>query len=206
MNKRLLFIGIDSIFKNIFFLAKSNIYFILFSLRGGIVLGVFPALVSLLETIRVYDMEESSFTIKSIFREKYKIKWKEANIVGWILTLVGIALYSNYVILINNLGKYSFYTTFSYFVLLYIYFSVAVWVFPLVLFKKDSIVKQLLNSIIIGVVYFPYTLTLFAILFLSLYLSLQFPSLLLFFTGSAISFLVLLISKKPLSDVTNTVT
>lgn len=71
-----------------------QVYFILYSLRGGVILGVFPSFLSLVRVISTFFYDDSPDEPTYVFKKTYKEVFKTANIVGWIfVSFVGLLIF-----------------------------------------------------------------------------------------------------------------
>lgn len=80
-------------------------YFICYSLRGGIILGVFPSFIALIDILSKKFYKEDGEVLSYLFKKSYKENFKKSNQVGWVLLLFGTILVFDYYInknFINN--------------------------------------------------------------------------------------------------------
>ena len=80
-------------------------YFIFYSLRGGIVLGVFPSFMAIIDILSIKFYREDDEVLRYLFKKSYKENFKKSNQVGWTLLLSGVILFFDYYInknFINN--------------------------------------------------------------------------------------------------------
>src|SRR5699024_2314882 len=74
-------------------LAYVNILWILFSIIGLIFLGFFPSLSSLFTVISKWVKKDKEFSIFGTYWTTFRAEFIKANILGYILLLVGFILY-----------------------------------------------------------------------------------------------------------------
>lgn len=73
-------------------------YFIMYSLRGGIILGVFPSFLAVVDIISSKLYKDDSYILSYLFKNTYKENFKKANQVGWVILLAfTILLYDYYI-------------------------------------------------------------------------------------------------------------
>lgn len=179
---------IDITFQWITRLAMLNFCWILFTIRGFGVLGLFPATVASLGIARKWIMGEHNLKIFVTFNKTYRKEFLLSNAVGWILTLIGWLLYLNYYLLVNANERFPIITIFAFYILIFIYVLVVMWIFPLISYYDSNIIEYFKNSIIIGISKLHITIVILYILFTIGYYSLEFPALLIFMTVSIASF------------------
>lgn len=184
MKQNRIFNGLDSFFNIIYYLAKLNIFFWAYTVRGCVVFGIFPSFAALIDVVGIGDIQEVSVRAKKEYKKSYKKHFSKANKLGAILSLSGLILFSNYLVLSSNQAVYSIFTVFGFFTLLILFFSLAVWVFPLINTSDLSVLKLLKLSAIIGVTQLHFTLAAWLSIFFISYLSLTFPALIVFFSFS----------------------
>src|SRR5699024_398229 len=92
---------LDTILTWITRLAFVNFLWILFSILGLFVGGIFPATIAALGVSRKWLMSERDIPILKTFKELYRRDFVASNILGWILTLIGILLYINFRVILN---------------------------------------------------------------------------------------------------------
>lgn len=201
MKHKRIFGSVNNLFQWVYDLAVLNIYFIIFILRGFVLFGVFPAFVSLLHQCRVLFFENKDISIRENFKAVFKEEFKQANIVGWGLSIFGGVLYLNYKILQVVKHEVPYFMIFSFYTVIFIYIVIALWIFPLISYHHNSIKKHLFSALVLGITNIFNTILILSFTFLLVYGSLSFPAIILFFTGSAFSVLLLLFTKKVISEI-----
>src|SRR5699024_242985 len=192
---------LNTSFTWIYNLAAINLYFLILVFRGLIIMGYFPALLSVLRNIKKVINGKTDIISWKLFKEVYKEEFKEANIVGWIMVILGSVLYVNFKIIQLYKEKISIYIIFSYYVILLLYIVIGTWIFPILANYYDSLSSYFFNALVLGLTHLHVTIFFVVITFSIIYISLSFPALLLFFTTSVISFIWVYISIKPLKKI-----
>lgn len=190
MKKNKLFNSLDSFFNIIYYFAKLNLYFILYTLRGGILLGLFPSFVSLYKIMSIGDINDTTISTRKEFKNNFKNYFYKANIVGAVLTFLFIVLTGNYLVLMSNQGDYSVYIVFAYLTILILYSSLTVWIFPLMSSMEFPVTHYFKMALVVGITQIHYTLAVWIMILTTLYISLSFPAVILFFTVSLIAFIL----------------
>lgn len=80
-------------------------YFICYSLRGGIILGVFPSLMAVIDILSIKFYKEDDEVLSYLFKKSYKENFKKSNKVGWTLLLSGVILFFDYYINKNYINN-----------------------------------------------------------------------------------------------------
>jgi len=174
----------DVFFRWVTRLAFVNVLWILFSILGLGVAGIFPATVAGLGITRKWLMGEKEIPIWKAFKTYFKSNFLKANLTGWLLSVIGVVLYLNYHVINQMTGDYLFISIFAFYLVVFFYFLIVIWVFPLLSHYEATIRQQIKNAFILGVGKIHYSLLMLLWLFVVLYISLEFPSALIFFTFS----------------------
>ncbi|MFO3716407.1 YesL family protein [Anaerococcus cruorum] len=80
-------------------------YFICYSLRGGIILGVFPSFMAVIDILSIKFYKEDDEVLSYLFKKSYKENFKKSNQVGWVLLLSGALLIFDYYINKNYINN-----------------------------------------------------------------------------------------------------
>lgn len=165
-------------------LALLNILWIIFSIKGLLVAGIFPSTIAALSISRKWQEGEKDIPIWKTFKKIYRKEFLSSNILGWAIALMGLLLYLNFLIISNTDEEISIFIIVAFYLLTFIYITMIIWAFPLLSHYNGSIVQHLRNAVVLGVVKIPYTLAILLLLFGISYLSLEFPGMIPFFTVS----------------------
>jgi uncharacterized membrane protein YesL len=175
-------------------LAYVNLLWILFTLLGGIVLGIMPATVSLFTITRKWIMGEVDCEVFKLFWKTYKRNLIKANMLGIFLVAAGFALflyYQSLQILPEQLSQIL--QVFFYSILLILGVIVA-FIFPIFVHFHVRFAHYYKNALIIGLS-FPHFAALMLFILSVFYVAYQFfPVLALFFGVSAPAYLLMVIS------------
>ncbi|WP_077624544.1 YesL family protein [Sediminibacillus massiliensis] len=184
MNGKGIVTTLDSLLQWITRLVAVNLLWIGTSLAGLLIAGVFPATAAALGVSRKWLRGDKDFSIWKSFIGIYKKDFLSANVVGWIITIAGIILYVNFQILTGNQGEIPFIIPFAFYPVLFIYFLIVMWSFPLLVHYKAKCFHHIRNAVIIGLSKIHYTLGMGVVLFSITYLSLGYPGMIPFFSIS----------------------
>ena len=187
MNAQRIVNTLDKIFTWIMRLAAVNALWFLYTLKGLIVLGLFPATLSAMKIFRKWKLGDFDFPIWKTFKQEYQAEFGKSNTIGWILAMAGMVLYFNY-LAIQSMGSVSILSYVAFYLLIFFYLTLVIWSFPQLAHYDGRISHFFKNAIIIGFGRIHYTLAVTVYIFAVLYVSLKFPGLLPFFTMSALAF------------------
>ncbi|WP_208560837.1 YesL family protein [Marinilactibacillus kalidii] len=170
-------------------LFKLNGLWILFTLSGAIVAGIYPATITALVISRKWLLTKDYTVTTKEFYTLFKKEFKYANIYGLAFTLAGAILLLNYHLLTQLTGSVPIVVPIAYYILLFSYFTTLLWFFPLYVHRDNNFFNQLKNAFIIGVLKLPITLLQIIATFVLLYISLALPTMFIFFTFAILSVL-----------------
>jgi uncharacterized membrane protein YesL len=186
MNGNQLVVKLDSLLQWIVRLVVLNVLWIVFSILGLFVAGVFPASAAVFGIARKWVMGEQEIKLWTTFKQIYRREFATANLMGWILTILGIILYLNYRVILKSSGEMTFVVPFAFYFLVFFYSILVIWTFPLLVHYKATWRQHFRNAIIIGLTKIHYTIVCGAVVFASLYFSFSYPGIIPFFTISSI--------------------
>ncbi|MDR4888111.1 YesL family protein [Fredinandcohnia sp. QZ13] len=175
-------------------LAYINLLWIVFTLLGGIVLGIMPATVSLFTITRKWVMGDDDCEVFKLFWETYKKNFMKASLLGYVLVVAGFVLFLYYQglqILPEQLSQVL--QVFFYSILLILGVVVA-FIFPVFVHFKVNFGHYYKNALIIGLS-FPHFAALMLFVLVVFFVVYQFfPVLALFFGVSVPGYLLMAIS------------
>lgn len=165
-------------------LAFLNIVWIIFSIKGLFIAGIFPSTIAALDICRKWREGEHDISIWKSFKRFYRKEFLVSNILGWTIMLIGTLLYLNFLVMSNSHGKVPIIVLIAFYLITFLYIMIVIWSFPLQSRYHASLFQQIKNAIIIGVVKIHYTFAILILLFFVFYISLKLPGMLPFFTFS----------------------
>lgn len=157
-----------------------NILWVLYTLKGLIIAGVFPATLAILSISRKWLSGAKNINLHKAFKQSFKKEFIASNIAGWLLTIIGSILYVNYKVMLNMTEELLGLNIFAFYLILFFYFQLVIWLFPIISHYNGTIFQHLKNSIIIGTGKIHMTILSLLWLFAVLYLSLKFPASIIF--------------------------
>lgn len=195
--------GLNTIFTWITKISWLNLLWMGYTLVGFIIGGIFPATIAAVKISQQWLEEGKSPNSWRSFHQFYKKEWFRANSLGWLLSLLGLLLWLNYKVMVNRLGDLHAIHIFSFYFLIILYVSTAIWIFPIMTQHEKGMLSVMKESFILalGKIH----ITILALLWVGGigYLSLTFPAMLLFFTGSLIIFGLVKITHPTIQDIQN---
>lgn len=169
-------------------LAYVNILWFFFSVLGLFVFGLFPATVAMFTVMRKLVLGEVDIPIFKTFWTTVKKEFVKSNLLGLIVFLFGGILYVNFNIIQETTSNIS-YLYYPTLVLILIFLLTLFYVFPVYVHFDLNIFTALRNSLFLMIVN---PLATFTMIFGSIIIFIVldfFPSLIVFFGGSAFTLL-----------------
>ncbi|MBD1379461.1 YesL family protein [Metabacillus arenae] len=168
-------------------LAYLNGLWILFSLIGLVIVGLFPASVAMLTICRKWLHGESTLPIFKTFVKTYKSALLSSNLLGWILAGVGILLYINFLILQANTGQINIVTISAFYLFLVFFLITVSHALPVFVHYRISILNCIRHAFIIGLLNVHLSIAIMISQSSFFYLMFSYPSSAVFFLGSILS-------------------
>src|SRR5690625_1115284 len=75
---------------------RVHFYWILYLLKGFIIVGIFPATAAVFAIFRQRLLKRELEPLDKLFRQYYKENFKVANIFGWLLMIVTLSVLVNF--------------------------------------------------------------------------------------------------------------
>lgn len=127
-----------------------NLLWIISSLLGLIVFGIFPATMALISTIREWHVNEEISFHKS-YAKAYKQYFIKSNLMGFLFLVVGYILFVDLQWIIQNTSTFQFLFLTVFIVLAFIYIITLLYTFPIMAHFNLKISHAIKHAIIIGV-------------------------------------------------------
>jgi len=171
-------------------LAYLNILWIAFTLVGLVVFGLFPATVSMFAVTRKWVMGDTEIPIFKTFWESYKTEFKQANIVGYIILIIGFFLYFD---LRFAQSQENFFGYFRYFFLglILFYLVTTLYLFPVFTHYKLKTLAYIKHAFIFAIGRPLSSLIMIVSSVAVSYLMLFIPGLIPFYSGSVMSLIIM---------------
>ncbi|WP_017472464.1 YesL family protein [Amphibacillus jilinensis] len=201
-------IGIRSSFQYIFewvmLLAWLNLLWVVFTLSGLVIFGWAPATTSLFNVWRtVYRDNNLQQPIFRIFYHEYKKSFLKANGLGLLLMVI-VTMVSFGIMTLPYLNVFSLYVLLVlYIIVISLFLMMMVFIFPAFTHYQTSFINYFKYALLISISYFHYTLLIGLTMLLTYILFKAFPGLILFFSVSIPSALVMAIALKVFKKIEN---
>ncbi|MEH7379261.1 DUF624 domain-containing protein [Bacillus sp. JJ1533] len=186
-------------------LAFLNILWVLFSLLGGIVFGIFPSTVAMFDISKKWLKGETGLPIFIHYWQTFKKCFIKGNTLGLLLTVIGIVLYVDFNLFINFDSMPFMILSVLAIIAILLYCLLLVYIFPIFVSYEVSILHCLKFATLIGV-YKP--ISTFSIICAGILLYLlfsTFPPVFFFFGASITSYVIMWISQNAILNIKNTV-
>jgi uncharacterized membrane protein YesL len=172
-----------------------NMLWVAFSFLGLFVLGVFPATVALFAVTRKLVMEPQEVSILKLFWNTFKVEFLKANLLGYVISIVGVILYINLRVL-QQLDSSLLHHSLMIvtFVITLVYLLTIIYVFPVFVHFELKMVQYLKFSLFLAIGRPIQTIIMIIGLGIVLFLFLQIPGLIPVFGASLISLIIMKIA------------
>ncbi|BAM46399.1 YesL family protein [Amphibacillus xylanus] len=172
-------------------MAYVNILWLGFSLLGLGIFGIFPATVALLSVLRKWLTGEPDISIFKQFWSSYKADFLKANILGYLLGVLGYIIWFNYQYLGTVTGTERIFILIGWYVAVVLFILLALFLFPVYVHFKMPLLHYFRTTIVIAISS-PFALiTLVIALYLALRLFLFVPGLIPFYSMSVTGWLMM---------------
>ena len=138
-----------SISEWIYRLAYINILWILFSIIGLGIAGIFPATLAMFSLIRKWILGETDFPIFQTYWKYYKENFIQSNLIGIIFTMIGFIIYIYLQFIEATADSLFMYIHIPLYIFIFIMFLVFIYVPPVFAHYQVSIVQLFKNAFII---------------------------------------------------------
>ncbi|SDY28314.1 Uncharacterized membrane protein YesL [Evansella caseinilytica] len=165
-------------------LAYLNLLWLLFSLLGFVVIGIFPATAAMFAVLRKWFLKDTDVPVFSTFFTTFKNNFFKVNLLGFLFAAVGYILYFNYQYLGTVDGGIHSVLAVGWYIGSFLYLLALLFVFPVYVHYELKLLHYLKAAVIIAAVNPLALATLFVSLGLLFYLFYLIPGLIPFFGAS----------------------
>lgn len=193
---------VNYIFEWLFRLVYINVLWILFTLAGGIIFGIFPATVAMFSVMRKWmNKEEEPHTFR-MFLKYFKREFLKSNLLGMILITIGLFLYIDAKLIPAFEGILKYVLLGSYATVGIFYLLVLLYIFPFFVHYENSMFQYFKSILLIGVSY-PFRTLLMGVSIISiLFICFVFPAIAILFLGSGLCFIMMFFSNHLFAKMT----
>lgn len=171
-----------------------NLFWILHIVMGGVVLGIFPATVSLFAITRKWLKGGRDEPFFNEYHQYYKNNFWKVNGLGWIYSSVGLFLWIDLFLVTQLKGIIALFSTMLILFILILYVFSFLYLFPYYVHFDQSFRRYLYQPFIITIISFKQNLILSIGLTMVGYLIYQMPGLIPFALGVMPSYWVMKVS------------
>ncbi|QIZ07545.1 YesL family protein [Priestia megaterium] len=186
--------GFYSISEWIMKFAYVNILWISFSLLGFIAFGFFPATTAMFSVVRKWVLKQSDIPVLKTFWFTYKKEFVKSNLLGLVIILVGIFMYSNIRIVEATTVHELKLLYIPNVIVIFIFLLTLLYIFPVFVHFDVSLAEGIKNAFILMTVNPMSTFCMGILTGFLCFIFIKLPGLLPFFSGSFIAFLLMWIS------------
>lgn len=168
-----------------------NLLWITFTVIGLGFAGFFPATVAMFTIARRWIKGNRDEPIIKTFLLLFKSHMLKANIIGYIITIGGVVLYVDYLLVRNLDGSFQLTMMLLLIPVSFYYLMVTFFVFPVYVHYEIRLMECFKYAFIIGASYPLRTIYMAFATFVVYYVTASFPVLFIFFSGSVWCFLIM---------------
>ncbi|HWO78398.1 MAG TPA: DUF624 domain-containing protein [Bacillus sp. (in: firmicutes)] len=180
-----------------------NLLWIVFTLTGGLILGFFPATVSMFAIIRKWLMGEPDIPVFQTFLTYYKKEFFKSNLlglfVGGIILLIGVDIFYMYANGIDIL-RITYYPLFIFIFLLILFLF---YIFPAFVHFDLKILPLFKNAFLIMLIHPLHNLFILISLVSVFFIMREIPALFFIFGGSTYAFITMWLSLHAFHKIEN---
>ncbi|UOQ48429.1 DUF624 domain-containing protein [Gracilibacillus caseinilyticus] len=193
--------GIFKICEWLYRLALLQIIAIIFTLAGGIIFGIFPAITAMF-ALNSKWLAQEDFSITKTFWEAFKQHFVKSNVVGLAVLLTGTALYIDFALLQNFSGIFYYLILSSSATVFVLSIIVLLYVFGLMITFPDSRLIDLIKRAIQISTLFPLQTVWMGLSLISfLFICWVIPGIGFLFMGSGLSCIAMYFSRFALTRI-----
>ncbi|WP_283153780.1 YesL family protein [Guptibacillus hwajinpoensis] len=175
-------------------IAYINILWLAFTIAGLVFLGIFPATTGVFAVARKWRLGDTQIPIFKTFWKSYRSEFIRSNVLGYLIVIIGFILYLDLRIIQNIDGWLSTLLLILLFSLVFIYFFVVIFLFPVLVHFNSKTFQYLKNAIFVSIAYPIHTLLMLITSFLLIVMNVKFPILLPYFSVSILIVSIMFIS------------
>ncbi|SFL69381.1 Uncharacterized membrane protein YesL [Gracilibacillus orientalis] len=184
-------------------LAYLNILWLIFSVMGLLFLGFFPSVVAALAIERKWIRGNQDFSLFRQFWLEFKNNFKQANMIGYFLILVGGLIYVN-IMLVNTLDHWvRWLLLFLLFGLAFLVSIISAYIFPTFVHYNAKFIDYITFAFVVALVSPLHTILILINICAFFFIGYHFPGIIFIFTGSGITFITMWFSYQSLKKVEN---
>ncbi|SER79485.1 Uncharacterized membrane protein YesL [Gracilibacillus ureilyticus] len=130
-------------------IAYLNILWILFTVTGALVLGLFPATAAAFTVTKKWISGKSDIPVFKTFWRSYRESFKTANFLGLMISLFGYILYLDFLFITISPNEYALLLTIPFLFISILYFLTLLYIFPVYVYYDMKITKAIKSAFFI---------------------------------------------------------
>ncbi|KAB8136770.1 YesL family protein [Gracilibacillus oryzae] len=171
-----------------------NVMWIVCTIIGLGILGLFPATSAMFAVTRRWVLGERDVPIFKLFWQYFKADFKKSNILGYIVTIVGVFIYVDFKFFQGITHPVYSLITMIFMVLLFLYFTVTLYIFPIFVHYDMKVRDYIKYAFIIAIGRPVQTLAMLLGVIVVYLLYSHFPGIIPFVGASLLSFVLMQVS------------
>jgi uncharacterized membrane protein YesL len=175
----------------IMLLAYINILWILFTIMGAVVFGIFPATAAMFAIIRKWLIDKNNDSVFKTFWNYYRTEFIKTNILGSLLFVAGFILFLDLKIIELQNEFFQMIFLLILFLFAITYTVIVVYIFPVFVHYDLKMFEYIKNALLIGIANPIRTVLILTCLITAYFILRAAPGLLPFFSGSLFSIIVM---------------
>lgn len=184
--------------------AYVNLLWVMFTILGLLIFGFIPATVAMFSVVRKWIVGDKDIAIFKVFWDSYKSEFLKANLIGYILFIIGYLLTIEFQILRAQESLVYLIASYGVIAVFILYFIVLLYFFPIFVHFNLKAIHYIKWPLIVGIVHPILTIFLtVAVISINYITFLTIPALLFFFGGSVTAFIIMWGASKTFSKYEN---
>lgn len=173
-----------------------NLLWIVFSLAGLVVFGIFPSTAAMFSVTRKWVLGDADIPVFQTFWKNYEKSFIQMNIIGYVLTILGIVLYID-LRFFQQSGKFLF-SVLAFFIIfgMFNFFAVILYIFPMYVHYEFKTFEYIKKAFVIVLGKPLNTIMMIVGSYLMYVFISMLPVLLIFVSGSLLSFVLMWIAMR----------
>ena len=169
-----------------------NILWIVSSMTGLLIFGLFPATAAVFSVLKKMIMEDENAAVLSPFFKTFKSEFFKSNVIGYLFLLIGTILYLNLRIIENINNNFLQLSMASITVVIAIVFLLTLlFIFPIFVHFNFKLLQYPVHALVLAIAKPLHTIFLLLVLGVIGYLFFVLPELVLIFGFSAVCFVIM---------------
>ncbi|WP_186579637.1 YesL family protein [Aquibacillus kalidii] len=130
-------------------LAYLNVLWIVFSLLGLVIFGLFPATAATFSVARNWITGKTDVAVFPSFWQAYKQEFVKSNLLGYVLTVLGYILYLDFVFITVSPGRYVGLLAIPFLLITFLFILTAFYAFPTFVYYEMKTFQVIKNAFFI---------------------------------------------------------